>query len=106
MQSQTEKGQTDNYLRTMSSNISIPYDEEKNHYEYDMAHLFAGPLAFRNDVIEKLRSENDELTPDILLEADFLSDPDDMASYESLKQILAFHKQRDRFCYIQTPGFF
>ena len=35
----------------------------EDHYEYDMAHLFAGPLAFRNDVIEKLRSENDELTP-------------------------------------------
>lgn len=78
----------------------------EDHYEYDMAHLFAGPLALKSDVIEKLRAENDELTPDILLEADFLSDPDDMSAYDSLKEILAFHKQRDRFCYIQTPGFF
>ncbi|MBQ8511715.1 MAG: hypothetical protein IJ497_03805 [Clostridia bacterium] len=83
---------------------SVAAFEDK--YEFDAAHLFAGPGAFRKDVIKRLRAENEELTPDILLDEDIFTDPDVYDSYNSVSAALAFHKQRDRFCYIQTPGFF
>lgn len=60
MQTQTEKGQKDNYLRTMSSNISIPYDEEKNHYEYDMEFFF-GPNKYA--VISDYDLQMEEIIP-------------------------------------------
>lgn len=60
MQSQTEKGEKDNYLRTMSSNISIPYDEEKNHYEYDMEFFF-GPNKYA--VISDYDMQMEEIIP-------------------------------------------
>ena len=59
-QSQTEKGQKDNYLRTMSSNISIPFDEEKNHYEYDMEFFF-GPNKYA--VISDYDLQMEEIIP-------------------------------------------
>ena len=55
---------------------------------------------------DRLRRENEELTPDLLLEEDIFTDPDVDGYYDSVSNVLAFHKQRDRFCYIQTPGFF
>ncbi len=60
MQSQTEKGQKDNYLRTMSSNISIPYDEEKNHFVYDMEFFF-GPNKYA--VISDYDLQMEEIIP-------------------------------------------
>jgi YidC/Oxa1 family membrane protein insertase len=60
MQSQTEKGQKDNYLRTMSSNISIPYDEEKNHFVYDMEFFF-GPNKYA--VISDYELQMEEIIP-------------------------------------------
>ena len=83
---------------------SVAAFEDK--YEYDAAHLFAGPGAFRGDVIDRLRRENEELTPDLLVDDDIFTDPDVDGYYDSVSNVLAFHKQRDRFCYIQTPGFF
>ena len=93
----------------LSAEISALYGSVaafEDHYEYDTAHLFAGPGAFRKDVIDRLRQENEELTPDLLLEEDIFTDPDVYDCYNSVTDALAFHKQRGRFCYIQTPGFF
>lgn len=78
----------------------------EDHYEFDMAHIFGGPYPIRRDVVARLKEENEELTPDLLEEADFLPDVDNMAEYENIRQALAHHKQRGRFCYMQTPGFF
>ncbi len=78
----------------------------EDHYEFDMAHLFGGPACYREDVLRRVEAENEELTPDLLVEEDFFTDPDDLSQYENLKQALAHHKQRGRFCYVQTPGFF
>ena len=83
---------------------SVAAFEDK--YEFDTAHLFAGPGAFRKDVLDRLRRENEELTPDLLVDEDIFTDPDVDGYYDSVSNVLAFHKQRDRFCYIQTPGFF
>ncbi len=75
-------------------------------YEFDMSHIFGGPGAFRKDVLERVRAENDELSPDLLVDEDFFSDPDVLADYQGIRQTMDFHKARGRFCYIQTPGFF
>ena len=93
----------------LSSEITAAYGSVaafEDKYEYDAAHLFAGPGAFRGDVIDRLRRENEELTPDLLVDEDIFTDPDVDGYYDSVSNVLAFHKQRDRFCYIQTPGFF
>ena len=78
----------------------------EDHYAFDCAHIFGGPSAFHKSVIEGLRAENDELTPDILLEHDIFTDPDLPQTYRNLEASIAFHKKRGRFCYVQTPGFF
>lgn len=83
---------------------SVAAFEDK--YEYDMSHIFGGPGAFRDDVINRLRAENDELTPDLLLDEDIFTSPDNLGDYQNIIDAVAFHKQRGRFCYIQTPGFF
>ena len=78
----------------------------EDHYEFDMSHVFGGPGPFREDVLNRLRAENDELTPDLLLDEDFFTDPDRIEDYDNIKKAIAFHKERGRFCYSQTPGFF
>lgn len=60
MQTQTEKQQKDDYLRTMTSNISIPYDEEKTHYEYNMEFFF-GPNKYA--VISEYDMQMEEIIP-------------------------------------------
>ncbi|MBR3996833.1 MAG: hypothetical protein IKI93_00645 [Clostridia bacterium] len=93
----------------LSSEITAAYGSVaafEDKYEYDAAHLFAGPGAFRKDVLDRLRRENEELTPDLLVDEDIFTDPDVDGYYDSVSNVLAFHKQWDRFCYIQTPGFF
>ena len=75
-------------------------------YEFDMAHLFAGPGTFKDGIFEKIKAENEEMTPDLLLKEDIFASPDRPEDYQNLIEALDFHKQRDRFCYIQTPGFF
>lgn len=83
---------------------SVAAFEDK--YEYDMAHLFAGPGAFNDAVIGKIRAENEELTPDLLVDEDIFRSPDNLDEYKNVTDALAFYKKRGRFCYIQTPGFF
>ena len=83
---------------------SVAAFEDK--YEFDMAHLFGGPGSFKEDVFARLRAENDEMSPDLLVDEDFFTDPDVIDQYQNLKDALAFHKVRGRFCYAQTPGFF
>ena len=76
-------------------------------YEFDIAHLFGGPPCFDTELINSIAPlGTDELTPDLLVNQPILKDPDDPASYEGLRQSLAHHKARGRFCYVQTPGFF
>ena len=77
----------------------------EDHYEFDMAHIFGGPKPIAKDRIRVLQAENEELTPDILLEEPFVS-PDDPALYGKIAASLTHHKARDRFCYVQSPGFF
>lgn len=75
-------------------------------YKFDLAHIFAGPNPFKWNVIEKVRATHGELTPDLLLNEDFFTSPDNTENYKGVTNSLTFHKKRSRFCYIQTPGFF
>lgn len=83
---------------------SVEAFEDK--YEFDAAHIFSGLSPYNQDVLDKLRAENEELTPDLLLDVDFFTDPDAEGAYQQLADSIKFHKERDRFCYVQTPGFF
>ena len=83
---------------------SVENFEDK--YEFDMAHIFGGPDAFNRELLEKIKSENEEFTPDLLISEDIFTDPDNIEAYEGMKKAIEFHKKRDRFCYVQTPGFF
>ena len=71
-----------------------------------MSHIFGGPGAFDRSVFDRLRAENEEMTPDLLLDEDFFTDPDNIDDYRNIRDAMAFHKARGRFCYVQTPGFF
>jgi len=78
----------------------------EDHYKFDMAHIFGGQKTFREDVLEQLRAENEELTPDLLLDVDFFQQPDVPEAYRNVAEAVGFHKERGRFCYMQSPGFF
>lgn len=82
---------------------SVAAFEDK--YEFDAAHIFGGPSTFNKEEIQKLRDVGEEITPETLLDIPFMP-VDRMEDYENVRNALAFHKQRGRFCYVQTPGFF
>lgn len=87
--------------------ISAEFGSVRNfedHYEYDMAHIFGGPDPYPKE-IAALRDAGEEITPAVLLSYP-LASPDDMTCYEDIKKALAFHRSRDRFCYMQTNGIF
>lgn len=75
-------------------------------YEFDAAHLFGGPDNFRQDVLQSLTAAHGELTPDLLVDEDFFGPVDGDRAYDNIRAALAHHKARERWCYIQTPGFF
>lgn len=83
---------------------SVAAFEDK--YKFDAAHIFGGPGSFDGNIIKKINSSFDELTPDILVNEDFFTNPDSPADYNGVRDAIAFHKERGRFCYVQTPGFF
>jgi len=82
---------------------SVAAFEDK--YEFDAAHIFGGPAPFDRAQITALQNRHEELTPDILLQEGVFR-PASAGNWDSVKKALAHHRERDRFCYMQTPGFF
>lgn len=78
----------------------------EDRFEFDLAHIFGGPWSFDGEAFDEIRSRHDELTPDVLLDYELFVSPDNDADYERMKRDIAHHKQRERFCYVQTPGLF
>ncbi len=75
-------------------------------YEFDTAHIFGAPGPFKNTAyLESIKARYDELTPDVLLDEEFFFPAADQ-EWSNVKKALEHHKKRDRFCYMQTPGFF
>ena len=75
-------------------------------YEFDIAHIFGGPPPYDEELLDRLRNGAEEMTPELLLDVDFFTDPDNIAAYQNIEDAVKFHKERGRFCYVQTPGFF
>lgn len=78
----------------------------EDRYEFDAAHIFGGPWSFDGETFDRIRAEHDELSPDVLLDYDIFTSPDKMSAYDNIARSIEHHKKRDRFCYVQTPGFF
>lgn len=84
---------------------SVEAFEDK--YEFDIAHLFGDPDSFDFSVINSIAPVGSEdLTPDLLVDRPIFVSPSIIEDYERLRVDLAHHKARERFCYVQTPGFF
>lgn len=91
----------------LTEQISAEYGSVANFedkYEFDMAHIFGGPNPFKTN-INPLLKQGVEITPEMLLDLDF-DEIDFAKDYEDVKKNLEHHRQRDRFCYMQTPGIF
>ena len=91
----------------LSEEISREYGSVQNfedHYEFDMAHIFGGPAMYDRALLDEIRREEGEITPEKLLEVPF--QPTDRAEdYEGVKKSLDFYgRDRERFCYIQSNG--
>jgi len=82
-------------------------DAFEDKYEFDFAHLFGGPGAYRHEDIKALReSTGDAIAPAQLLEVP-MNDPDEDAAYDGLRGDIEHHRaERGRFVYVQTPGIF
>ncbi len=78
----------------------------EDRYEFDAAHIFGGPWSFDGDTFDRIRAKHEELTPDVLLDYDLFTSPDKLSDYDNIARSIEHHKKRDRFCYVQTPGFF
>ncbi len=78
----------------------------EDRYEFDAAHIFGGPWSFDGESFDTIRIRHDELTPDVLLDYNLFTTPDNDADFEQVKREIAHHKHRERFCYMQTPGLF
>lgn len=81
---------------------SVENFEDK--YEFDLAHIFGGPNPF-GKCLKSLREQGEEITPEVLMDVAF-DDINSENDYADVKRSLAHHRQRDRFCYMQTPGIF
>lgn len=93
----------------LSDEISAEYgsvEAFEDKFEFDAAHIFGGPWSFDGESFDEIRSRHDELTPDILLGYNLFTSPDNDADFEQVRREIARHKERDRFCYMQTPGLF
>ena len=82
---------------------SVEAFEDK--YEFDMAHIFGGPVIYNRELLNKIKEEHGELTPDLLMDVDFFVDADNLEDYRPVKEGIEYHKKKGRFCYVQTPGF-
>jgi len=83
---------------------SVAAFEDK--YEFDAAHIFGAPEPHKSKAyLRELQARYEELTPDILLDEAFFF-PAGEQNWERMERAIAHHKRRDRFCYVQTPGFF
>ena len=96
----------------VSANLSDPITKQfgsveafEDHYAFDLAHIFGGPSPYNGKQLDALRAQGTEITPAVLLELP-LRDPNLSESYDSVRKSLAHHKQRGRFCYMQTNGIF
>ena len=75
-------------------------------YRLDMAHIFGGPAPYTdNPELDAYIAAGVEITPDVLLSVP-LNPVNDMDAYALPILEMKHHRERDRFCYVQTNGIF
>lgn len=75
-------------------------------YEFDAAHIFGNLSPYKsNAYLRDLKARYDELTPDLLLNEEFFFPAADQ-DWSEVRRAMEHHRKRNRFCYMQTPGFF
>ena len=93
----------------LSDAISRDFGSVENfedHYRFDLTHIFGGPSPFSDAALQARVKEGAPVLPEELLSYP-LSDPDEGAAYDGVRAQLRHHgTDRERFCYMQTPGFF
>jgi uroporphyrinogen decarboxylase len=78
----------------------------EDHYEFDMAHLFGGPVPHWKELDEMRERLGRDIEPGEYLDVP-LRDPNDEAMFDNLKKQIGHHQtDRGRFVYVQTPGIF
>jgi len=78
----------------------------EDHYHFDLAHIFGGPSPFSHEDLRKRMEEPTPILPEELLSLP-LSDPNSLEAYNNVRSQLKHHgEERQRFCYLQTDGFF
>lgn len=82
------------------------FAEFERKYNFDLTHVFGGPYAFRTEVLDDIRRENGELTPDLIVNADIFTSPCHSEDYEGIRAAIDACHREGRFAYIQTPGLF
>lgn len=75
-------------------------------YEFDLAHIFGGPRPYKKDQIKELVDSGVEITPEIILDIPLQPADDETALANVRKRLDFYQNDRERFCYIQTPGIF
>lgn len=78
----------------------------EDRFDFDAAHIFGGPWSFDGESFDAIRANHEELSPDVLLDYNLFTEPDNDSDFEQVKRELEHHKKRGRFCYMQTPGLF
>ncbi len=84
---------------------SVEAFEDK--YEFDYAHLFGGPYCYDGKLVREVAAASGGIVePPALLDVP-MHDPNDLTDYAPVVEGVEHHKnRRDRFVYVQTPGFF
>jgi uroporphyrinogen decarboxylase len=78
----------------------------EDRYEFDVAHLFGGPVPHWNEIKEFVAQHGRRPEPPEYLDIP-LRDPNDSKMFERLIEQIALYKgQKGRFVYVQTPGIF
>jgi uroporphyrinogen decarboxylase len=75
-------------------------------YGFDLHHAWGNPWQFTSEAIAHIEGPDGVGLPERVLEAP-MHDPDDAQKYEKLEAQIRHHKvERNRFIYVQSPGFF
>lgn len=81
-------------------------EDFEDHYEFDYAHLFGGPVPHWEEVKQYKEAHGGIIEPKPYLDIP-LRDPNDENMFQNLKDQIQHHKEaRGRFVYVQTPGIF
>lgn len=75
-------------------------------YGFDLHHAWGNPWQYTKQASEHMCGPDGIVLPERVLEVS-LHDPDDAGKYAALKDQIRHHKvERERFVYVQSPGFF